>query len=185
VTAALGGCLALALGLTLVVLGPTDQPSESAASAVRPARAASAQETTPTLTVRLDTRTARAGAPIHGTVTVNNNSGSPMSVDSGSCVAWLRVGLTASNGSGPSSLLPTTLPKCGPVDIPVGKSTYDVTVRTSYIGCSPGPPQGHDFPSCDQAGPDGVPLPPGHYHTVVAAPDQLTVANTIDVELTG
>jgi hypothetical protein len=174
--------LAAAGGVVASIL-PSGQPQQVTTAGGGASLPPAAQDTA-SITVTLESGTAVAGTPIQGVVTVDNNSGRPISVPNPSCWGWPTVGLANSAiGFSPASaavLCPTD------TEIPVGVSRYPVTVATTYNACSQIPAQATSrFPAC--IGPNRnemPPLPPGIYHTVTLMPSPFKVRNTVPVQLT-
>ena len=142
-----------------------------------PAASAAAQDTasTPALSARviLPSKRLAAGSTMQATVRVQNDTGSPYNV--GTCQGPFQVALSNTKVT---PLLAWAA--CGrTLTIPVGTSTYPVTVQGSYVSCGMTGPG----PQCVNGSPP--PLPPGKYTAklyqeseIVRVPPPITVQVT-------
>jgi hypothetical protein len=125
----------------------------------------------------------RAGTSIKGTVTFTNTTSEEIEVELCAADGWLNVGLA---GKGIAFEPGHLLPACAPsVVLGPGRSTFPVTVLTTYLGCSNSEPPTTAFPMCVNSVPP--PLPIGTYRTVVVTeglPGDTLPANVITVHLT-
>jgi len=102
----------------------------------------------------LPRNTMRAGSSMPGHVVVENRTGHPLNEIG--CGSLFQVALTS-----PTYQPQMAWPACAQrITVPVGRSTYRVTVVASYLGCTNGPPS-TDFPPCRNGG--LPPLPTGSY----------------------
>ena len=130
----------------------------------------------------LQADTVAAGSTLDGTVQVwNNTSGS---LDGGTCGPFFTSALQDDAGRY-EGLQAACLQA---FSIPPGLSSYPVTVRASYGGCSNSGPSDLPFPPCDGSG-DIPSLPAGRYEVVVVAasdvvPDLLSLPEPITVTVT-
>ena len=163
------------------VAAPTDASSASPTTAA----SASAAPGKATVAISLDRTTAPAGTTIAGTVTIDNQTGAPISAPGGTCNGWLFVGL--SNTKITYSPLNGSV-GCAAFEIPIGKSRYQISVSTRYQVCTQDAGQAtYTHPTCLSSG--MPPLPSGTYHTTVVistgrSPSPITTANTLTVTLT-
>jgi hypothetical protein len=127
----------------------------------------------------LPSRTMTAGSQMSGRVVVDNNTGH--AIHARACDGLFAVTL-ASRTYHPQAMAPAV--SCGRTrTIPVGKSSYPVTVLASYLACSADGARA-GLKAC-LPGNKRPPLPPGTYHTtlyqasqVVPAPPTITVRVT-------
>jgi hypothetical protein len=112
-----------------------------------------------------------------GRVIVENNTGH--AIHASGCLTLFQVALTGKRYH-PAVAWPTCLQ---PFTIPIGKSSYPVTVEASYRECSQGRPQA-DLRAC-LPGRRMPPLPPGDYHAVLYQVSHLvSVPRAITVRVT-
>jgi heat shock protein HslJ len=135
-----------------------------------------AQYERPTVTARvvLPSHTMRAGSSMLGHVVVENNTGAPL--ERSGCISLFSVFL------GNASIAPhPAFPAClQAFTIPVGRSSYAVSVVATYLECG-GAPLGNGRPCAKRNGQTVMPsLPPGRYQAtlwgnIVPTPPPITV----------
>jgi hypothetical protein len=181
--AGLGAAGAAAIALAVVAtpaakhqVSTTDGPLTSSGQPVPPG--ANIQ-----VTIRLDANSVLAGTALHGTATVDNRSGAP--IDTGQCEVDGVVygGLT-------NDQLNVTEPVAGvgcqpSIKIPLGVSSYPITIQTTFFTCSRSPSSTTDSrPLCSGS----LALPPGTYHVTVWIPGitahQIAATTPVTVTLT-
>jgi hypothetical protein len=126
--------------------------------------------------VELKSHTIRAGSSETGVVVVENHTGHVLHADG--CQRIFAIAL----GRGRFEQSPAWLDCLQTFTIPIGRSTYPVTVTAAYLACTNGPPAG-DLHSCTLNGPP--PLPTGVYRAtlvqsgkIVPTPPPITVRVT-------
>src|SRR5579859_1233614 len=128
--------------------GPTAPHSASASAS---ASATASPRAPLSARILLPSRTVTAGSSMRGLVVVDNRTGHP--VRAWGCLSLFQV-ILFSESYRPSPVWLTCLQS---FIIPVGESSYPVTVGASYLGCGGG------LPGCLNGRPP--PLPPGIYRT--------------------
>lgn len=131
-----------------------------------------------TATFHLSAVTMAAGTSIPGTVQVNNQSPDG-AVETSTCGSFFVAVLhREATDQG------YTRPQCAePFVVPLGRSSYPVTAKASYLSCTNGEAVG-DLPACL---PDGSmpPLPPGTYDVRIhQAVDRIPVSGSATVTVT-
>jgi hypothetical protein len=171
------GLLALSAGLAVGCASTTTAPRSDSSSPTTAVGAA-------TVSLSLEKTEVPAGQPINGTATVDNRTGKPVAMPDGTCDGWLYVGL--SNGKlGGTPANPAV--GCAPFVLPVGVSSYPVTVLTNFDGCAQNPATADvTLPACLGPAHSVIPpLPAGTYHTITDVSPPLQVVNSVQVQLTG
>ena len=113
-----------------------------------------------TARIELPSTTMTAGSTMSGHVVVENNTGHEIRATESRLLPNRALRTPISRGM--------LWPLCAvPFTIPVGESTYPVTVMAAYATCGATP--GPDFPKCSATGPSQgpPPLPPGVYQATL------------------
>jgi len=136
----------MALAVVLVALGACgdDTASNAPQEATSPLAPLSAR-------IELDAQIVTIGGTIDGRVVVTNNTGENIEVIG--CGSIFQVALANEE----YEQQPAWNACAEPITIPMGESSYPVTVRAEHLGCVGGPPYPADLPACDS------PFPPGDY----------------------
>ena len=119
------------------------------------------ERATVTARVVLPSHTMTAGSSMLGHVIVENNTGAPL--ERSGCISLFSVFL------GNASITPhPAFPAClQAFTIPVGRSSYAVSVVATYLECG-GPPLGNGRPCAKRDGQTVMPsLPPGEYRATL------------------
>lgn len=138
--------------------------------------AASHPVSTVTARITLPTKSLRSGQSLPARITVNNNLGADIHFTG--CGPIFRVLLVGSN----QHPTPSWLLCASPITIPMGETTYPVSIAATYSECSA--TKGQGMPACM---PDGsMPgIPPGKYAvTTWVETDQVRVPDPVTVTVT-
>ena len=159
-------------GLVLIAIAGTVAGCGSSSTAI-PSRLS--------IRIQLDHTEVMAGHPIDGVAVVSNETNKAITVD-GCPGQWLMVGLANGQvsydpGVGAQACMPS-------VHLLPGRTSFQVTVYSTYGRCSMTGPFTPSLPHCSKSGPP--PLPPGHYGTSVVTnglPSGVQVVPSVEVTL--